>query len=236
MFPKKGSDSSVSSAEEEQTRYFGSQRQKGQLPLCEGKRNIQYISLLLSFVTKRYILKLNVKWRPSCDCRPVNIITFWPMTTQQWLLHCEEENTHFEVTSGKSPLITWPKWWFLSVSCTLWIQICVTPVDQETSGPGLITMLNACPHTSPTPHCSLPPKSRPLPFASPFVYLLTESDILCSDCIKCDCFICSGATHRLIPALCLSVHQFIGIPWINTSPQQSDQQDLNDFLQYLLQE
>ena len=76
MFPKKGSDSSVSSAEEEQTRYFGSQRQKGQLPLCEGKRNIQYISLLLSFVTKRHILKLNVNYRPSCDCRPVNMITF----------------------------------------------------------------------------------------------------------------------------------------------------------------
>ena len=158
-------------------------------------------------------------------------------TKHDWKIHqhnvqydqvsSEEENTHFEVMSGKSPLT---KWWFLSVSCTLWIQICIT-VDQEKSGPGLITMLNACPHTSPTPHCSLPPKSRPLPFASPFVYLLIESAILCSDCIKCDCFICSGSTHRLRPALCLSVHQFTGILWINTSPKQTAQHDLNDFLQ-----
>ena len=81
----------------------------------------------------------------------------------------------------------------LVISVCLQIHIYVTPVDQETSGPGLITMLNVCPHDT-------------LPFASPFVYLL-----ICSDCIKCDCFICSGPTHWLRPAPCLLVHQFTSI-------------------------
>ena len=86
------------------------------------------------------------------------------------------------------------------ISVCLQTHIYVTPVDQETFGPGLITMLNVCPHTSP-PRTSGPTlitmlnvcPHDTLLFASPFVYLLTESAILCSDCIKCDCFICSGS-------------------------------------------
>ena len=62
--------------------------------------------------------------------------------------------------------------------------------------------------------------------------------LLCSYCVKCCSFICSGlviwSTHRLRSALCLSVHQFTGILWINTSPQQTAQLDLNDFFNNLV--
>ena len=96
------------------------------------------------------------------------------------------------MTSGKSPLVPRPKWGFMSVSGTLQIHLCITSVGLRTSGSTLITMLNMCPQDI-------------LPFACLlFTFCLNVPfPALCSYCIKCDCFTCSGSTHRLRPALIL---------------------------------
>ena len=203
----------------------------------------KFFVLLLVFLPTAYLCTMLVMQSMCPRQLSVGLSEMW-----QW--HWNDYYTRFVVFPSHRPtrhlgkkIHIWDGAWRepfdlqtkMVISVCLQIHICVTPVDQETSGPGFDHYVKCVSHTYPTPHCLLSPKSRP----PPFEYLLftfclnLPFPVLCSYCIKCYCFICSGSTHWLRPTLCLSVHQFTGILWINTSPQQTAQQDLNDFLQHI---
>lgn len=91
-------------------------------------------------------------------------------------------------------------------------------------------MLNQCLLNVPPPLFTLSTTDH-LPL---FTFLFGPA-LPCSDCINCCSLMCNLWVHsRLRPALCRSVHQFTGVLWINTWPQQTAPQDLNDFLQQLM--